>query len=192
MTALVLAKMGVAHLVIYDGDVVSDVNMPTQLHRLSDLGRMKVFGVEEVIQTFSDDTTVYPVDARVTANLSLSGTIVISAVDSISARKDIWKATYRGSCAWYLDARMSAEEFHLHVVNMNNPAQVQKYDRMIREEDDSKIPEIPCTAKATIFCAAMAAGHIGSTVRKIITGLHPAAYLIHNMPNDRLLHIGDA
>jgi molybdopterin/thiamine biosynthesis adenylyltransferase len=192
MTALMLAKMGVAHLVIYDGDTVSPENMPTQLHRLGDLGRGKVFGVEEIIQTFSDDTTVYPVDARVTANLSLSGTIVISAVDSIAARKDIWKATYRGSCAWYIDARMSAEEFQMHCVNMNDAAQVDKYAKMIDAEDDSKIPDIPCTAKATFFCAAIAAGQIGGAVRKIITGLHPAKYLIHNILNDKLFHLGDA
>ena len=37
-TCLALAKMGVPFFTIIDDDVVSDVNMPTQLHRLADLG----------------------------------------------------------------------------------------------------------------------------------------------------------
>ncbi len=40
--------------------------------------------------------------------------------------------------------------------------------------------------------AAIAAGHLGSTVRKIATGIRPAKYLIHNILNDKLFHLGDA
>jgi len=87
---------------------------------------------------------------------------------------------------------MSAEEFQMHCVNMNDPAQVQKYDSMIEAEDDSRIPTLPCTAKATFYTALGAAKNICGAVRKIATGLHPAAFLVENMLHDKLFHLGDA
>jgi hypothetical protein len=52
-------------------------------------------------------------------------------------------------------------------------------------EDD--VPELPCTEKATIYTAAVAAGHIAATVKNIITG-GPTPHLItHHIPNYVLL-----
>lgn len=186
MTALCLAKMGVGNLIVYDDDTVSEANMPTQLHRLGDLGREKVFGLEEIVQTFSDDTAFYPEDIRITADMQLFSSVVVSAVDSIQARKDIWQAVMNGNCGFYLDARMSAEEFHLFSVDLFDPGQIFRYNAKITGEDDSQVPDIPCTAKATFYTAAMAAGHIGSAVRKIASGEKPTGTLVHNIFRDKL------
>ncbi len=188
MTALMLAKMGVGDLVIYDGDVISPENLPTQLHRLETEGEPKVDALAKTLALFSDDTRVYPVDGDVVINGEpLGGKIVISGVDSIAARKVIWDRVRAGHAAWYLDARMSAEEFHLYAVDLNDPLKVAKYEKMISAEDDSRIAEIACTQKATFYCAAMASGHIGSAVRKIATAHKPAYYVVHNIFHDKLM-----
>lgn len=189
MTALTLAKMGVSDLIIYDGDIVSPENLPTQFHRLQDLDRNKVDSLAETIRLFSDDTEVFPCVGRVTPEMSLYGTVVISAVDSIQARKDIWEAVKNGACQWYLDARMAAEELHLYSVNMDHP---EWYEEMISEEDDSQVVDLPCTSKATIFCAALGAAILGRTVRKIITGITPPRYYVQNLVTDFLLSIPGA
>jgi len=187
ITALGLAKMGGHDLVIYDDDVVSEENLPTQLHQLRDLGRSKVYGLEETLQAFSDDTILYPEDQRVTAGMSLYGQVVISAVDSIQARKDIWQAVVNGHCGWYIDARMSAEEYHQYAVKMSDPVSAARYGRMIDAEDDSRIPTLPCTSKATFHTALIAAGHIGAALRLIATGHKPPYYKVHNIFMDRLM-----
>jgi molybdopterin/thiamine biosynthesis adenylyltransferase len=186
MTALVLSKMGVRDIVIYDSDVVAPENLATQLHRLGTEGEPKAEALQKTLALFADDVQIYPMDEHVQAGHQLYGEVVISAVDSIQARKNIWQAVLNGKTRWYLDARMSAEEFQLYTVDMNDLGDAVKYGRMIAYEDDASIPDIPCTQKATFFCAAIAAGHIGATVRKILTGRRPAPYLVHNMLYDRL------
>ena len=186
IAAVTLAKMGVGYINIIDGDIVSDVNLPTQFHALESLGRPKVEAVEAEIRRFSDDTDVIAEQGRMEADGYLYGNIVIAAVDSIASRKAIWSAACRGKCQWFLDGRMAAEEFHLYSVNMK---EWEWYNKIISREDDSRIIEASCTSKATIYCAAAAAGHIGATVRKIATGIQPARYLVHNMIADSLLAI---
>jgi len=192
MAALMLAKMGIPHLTVYDGDTVAPENMSTQLHRLGTEDEPKVEALQKTLTLFSDDTSIYPAYRRITNNDELFGQVVISAVDSIKARKDIWAAVIRGSVGWYIDARMSAEEYQMYVIDMENPEKVAKYDAMISQEDDSKIPDIPCTQKATFYCAAMAAAHIGATVRKIVTGIRPVYYTVQNMLYNRLFALGEA
>lgn len=178
-SALVLSKMGVDGLVLYDGDTVDEVNLPTQFHRLSDLGRSKADAVADLVAEFSDDTIVEAWPKRITGEDALHDRIVISAVDSIQARKDIWQAVKNGRVRWYLDARMAAEEFHLFRVDMKGD--ISWYDAMLAGEDDAHVPDLACTAKATIYCAAIAAGQIGMAVKAIATGEEFPRILIHNI-----------
>ena len=95
-TALTLAKMGYRYMTIYDSDVVSEENTGTQLHKPSDIGTAKVLALALTIEEFSDDISINTMYERVTAETRLYSPIVISAVDSINARKDIWKAVMAG------------------------------------------------------------------------------------------------
>lgn len=187
ITAVTLAKMGVGYMNIIDGDVVSDVNLATQFHALESLDQPKVSALKREILRYADGTDIIDEMGRVEPDGILSGNIVIAAVDSIASRKAIWAAAQRGKPQWFLDARMAAEEFHLYSINMR--ADVGWYDRIISREDDSRVEELPCTAKATFFCGALSAAHLGATVRKIATGITPARYLVHNMIADSLITI---
>jgi molybdopterin/thiamine biosynthesis adenylyltransferase len=189
MTALMLAKMGVEVIAVYDDDIVSPENLATQLHRLDTIGQPKVTALQQTLAAFSDDTLVLPCQDRVTANKTLYGKVVISAVDSIQARKDIWAAVNNGSVGWYIDARMSAEEFQMYTIDMENQERVAKYDEMIASEDDSRIPDAPCTSKATFFCAALSSAIIGRTVRKIVCGIVPPRFYLQNLITDVVISI---
>jgi molybdopterin/thiamine biosynthesis adenylyltransferase len=191
ITALTLAKMGVGNLTVYDGDVVSPENMPTQLHRLGTEDELKVEALQKTLALFGDDTKVFPVAERIDGSEPLNGQVIISAVDSITARQHIWKAVQMGFNSWYFDARMAAEEFHLYCVNTRGGRGLW-YDAMISAEDDSRIADISCTEKATFHCAAAAAGIIGLNVRKILTGLTPKRYTVFNMVADNYLALGEA
>lgn len=187
ITALTLAKMGVGFLAVYDDDTVSEENLATQLHKLHDLGMSKVHALKNTLHLFADDVDFFPSHERITEGEELFGQIVISAVDSIAARKTIWQAVNAGRVQWYIDARMAAEEAHIFAVDMANGQDWAWYNARIEVEDDSQIAPIPCTAKSTFFCGALIAGLLGSTVRKIITGIKPARYLVMNLVTDTFL-----
>jgi len=169
ITGISIAKMGIGWIVIYDDDKVDDVNIPVQFHKYSDIGRNKAYALEDTICKFTDmlNETVVPFASRVDENTDLYGDVIISAVDSIAARKNIWQAVKNFKDRYYLDARMSAQEFHLYCVDLKDEKMVEHYDTIINSEDDESISDEPCTAKATTFTSLFAAGHIANALKRI-------------------------
>jgi glycine/D-amino acid oxidase-like deaminating enzyme len=183
LTALVLAKMGVGHMTVYDHDTVDDVNIATQFHRPSDIGTLKVRALRKTVDEFSGlwlEPRAFPVEA----DTEIQDLIVISALDSIKARKGVWEAVKAHPPLWYLDARMAAEEVHLFAVDMQEP---DWYDAELGQTDENNIAELPCTAKATIYCAAFSAGHLGHAVKRIANGEPLERHIVHNIPSHRIL-----
>ncbi|MCB2146540.1 MAG: ThiF family adenylyltransferase [Deltaproteobacteria bacterium] len=186
--AITLAKMGVAHLALYDDDAVDEVNIATQLHRISDIGKNKALALEEVLSDYAD-TEVVAVPRRVSYDTPFHTDIVISAVDSIHARHNIWAAVKTSRPDWYLDARMASELFQLYTVNMQDQKFMDTYASQLLKLSDESVTDEPCTAKATMFTGFMAAGHIGRAIRMIATR-KPVKFLsVHNILEDSLFGV---
>ena len=172
ITAVALAKMGVGWLEVWDGDTIEDVNVATQFHSAALLGENKATALGPLIQEMAPGIRYHPRGSNVEPGDVLRGTIIISALDSINARKMLWDDVLfheQSRWQWYLDARMGAEEFQLISVDRNS--NWDWYDAFINRWNEDDIPELPCTEKATIYTANGAAAFIGSTVRRISSGL---------------------
>lgn len=199
LTAITLGKMGVGAISIFDIDDVDDVNIATQFFGVSDVGNNKAHAVENMLKELAGYSGIDALgfDVRFDENLTLEyglfpeRDLYISAVDSIESRKGIWQAINSSlilpgkdlTNKWYLDARMGAEVFELFVVNLNQP---MWYEDHIRRASDEDIPDLPCTSKATIYTANIAAGHIGAAVRRIATGDQVPGFLSHDIINNEL------
>ena len=182
-TAIALAKMGVASLTVLDMDDVGTENLATQLHKLSDVGMSKVKAIGATISEYANDVWVETYKREVDRyNIQeFPSKFLICAVDNIKARQEAWAGVSGTKASFFIDARMSAEEFHLYVVDLKDTAAVERYDKMIWQENDEDVPDLPCTMKATIYTAFMAAGHICNAVKKLAMGeKHPFA-VIHNI-----------
>ncbi len=166
-TGLGLGKMGVGSLAVFDFDQVDEENIATQIYRTSDVGNSKVKALKGMLQDFTDETDIHAIEHRVEADGELFGHVVISAVDSITARQAIWEAVKRGSCKYYLDARMSAETFQLFAVDPRNS---KWYENLLQGLNEEDVPDDACTAKATIYTALFAGGRIGHAVKQVIKG----------------------
>jgi molybdopterin/thiamine biosynthesis adenylyltransferase len=190
MTALVLAKMGVRQLTVWDDDTVSDENIPTQWHRVSDIGNPKVFSLQRSLEEFSDEIMFEGKQERIHENSDFERfNLLVSAVDSITARQNIWGAVTRSMVDWYVDARMAAEEFQAFIVNTHDLQVVERYHAMLMSLNENDIPDMPCTEKATFFCASIAAGHIGAILRNIIRNEQESHRIIHYIPQFHVLSV---
>ncbi|RPJ36198.1 MAG: hypothetical protein EHM35_08540 [Planctomycetaceae bacterium] len=182
LTAITLAKMGVPYLKIYDPDAVSGVNIATQFYRHFDVERAKVDALRETVGQFADDVSVDVAASSIACFESspedITNPIIISAVDSIHARQEIWEVVRCAPFRWYLDARMGAEVFQLYAVS---GSETGWYDRLMLVQDDRNVPDEPCTAKATIYTACIAAGQIGLVLREIVTGSTPPKFMVHDI-----------
>jgi hypothetical protein len=193
LTAITLAKMGVPAIMLFDDDTVDAINIATQFHRPLDVERAypKVEAVAEMIEMFSDETDVYAQQKRVDSSTpweDILNPVIISAVDSIVARQEIWQVVknlvnrqHEGE--WYLDARMSAEVFQLYAVDLWNPEAMDDYDAGLMKLKEDDVPAEACTQKSTIYTACVASGLIGRALRQIVTGASPEKFLNFDIKN---------
>jgi molybdopterin/thiamine biosynthesis adenylyltransferase len=186
MAAILLSKMSDSEIQVYDDDRVEEVNIATQFYRTEDVRRNKVIAISEIAGQFSDSASFIPVPERYPSTSQNPAWMVISGVDSIASRKAIWQdLRIANDWKWYLDARMGAEKFELYCVSRDD---TDWYSSLLSHQQDELIPDEPCTAKATFYTAAMAAGHIGKTIRKILAGIKPPLWLSHDIFTDTILY----
>ena len=186
IAAIVLAKLGIGFLTIWDGDVVSEENLATQFHLAENLGINKAFAISDEVGVYADDVKVSCVKHKVTETSNIRDNIIISAVDSILARQQIWKAA-KGNCLWYLDARMAAEVAHLYTVNMTQDT--SWYEDFLMAQDDASVPDLACTSKATIFGGTASATLIAKTVRMIASNMTPKKRVFWDILSDSLIAV---
>jgi molybdopterin/thiamine biosynthesis adenylyltransferase len=182
--SIALAKMGIDRFHLVDPDTVEFVNIPTQLLRHSDVGKPKVESVANIMKQLSDTVSGTMAMERIDENNTLREDIIISSVDSIDARKAIWEAVLKSESRWYLEARMGAEVFQLYTVNTGDP---DWYSGHLSTLQDDEIADDPCTAKATIYTAFIAAGHIAHQVKRILMDQQLPRVLIHDIRNNQLV-----
>lgn len=152
--------MGCQDITVYDGDTVEDHNLPNQLYGLDDIGHNKAYSLARKIQSelgisarcvqrhFTNDTT---------------GEIVISCVDSMQTRIDIWQHVKKQrDVRLYLEARMGAEMCRIYSINPNY--NIPWYEDMLYT-DDHALP-LPCTARATIYTGSLIASLLCYQVKR--------------------------
>jgi molybdopterin/thiamine biosynthesis adenylyltransferase len=187
LTAVVLSKLGIGYLTLFDDDYVDTVNLATQFFRVYDVEKYKVDAVINQISQYTDDVEATGFHERVSPSMPypalVRSEVVISAVDSITARQDIWEVVRR-KVGWYIDARMAAESFQCYIVPGYD---TDWYDALIRAQREEDVPELPCTSKATFYCASLAAAHLGNIVRKIITGEPLPKRIVQDLVSNTLL-----
>lgn len=180
-TTLSLAKMGMHDITVFDFDKVSVENMNSQFYRFSDIGRLKVYALDSLIQDFTGiNIKTKPIAYT---NEVLEG-IVICALDSMKARKAVFDAhgmnTFK---TWFvIDPRMGAEMASLAVYDPKSSSDCETYKKSLYS--DSEGLSEPCTAKATVYTASLISGLVVKAVKDILVKKP-------NRLNSAMWHIGN-
>lgn len=160
---LALAKMGCREITVYDHDTVEEHNIPNQLYRLEDIGRSKVEALAGIVKAYTGFSLgVRPerFDGQKPQGM------VISAVDSMQARRQIWERSvrYRAGVPLYVDARMGAEVARIYTIQPSDPDDVRFYEATLHGDEEAF--RLPCTARAIIYTGFSIAGLIANQVKK--------------------------
>ena len=145
--ALSLAKMGVRNITVYDLDTVEEHNLPNQFYRQCDIGKPKVIALQEIIEQFEGiQITVKNEKYR---GQRLDG-VVITCVDSMDARLNIWKFVMNNSdVQLYIDSRMGAEVMRVYTVNPMDIYQCRAYEENLYPSSEAL--QERCTAKTIMY-----------------------------------------
>lgn len=184
-TALLLLKMGVPSLVLYDNDDIEPHNLPNQLYRTQDIGARKVDALNAILSAYkTEEQTIH-------ARPSLYGgsitPLIVSGVDSMASRADIW-GKIKDSEDWklYIDARMGGELLRIYTVR-NTPESRAVYEATLY--DDSEAEEAPCTEKAILYNTFACASIIGAQVKRYYMEEETPNQIIFDIKNNLYLPI---
>jgi molybdopterin/thiamine biosynthesis adenylyltransferase len=167
--ALVLAKMGFVNVLVYDHDKVECHNIDNQIYGPAHIGHTKVDAIEDICLELAD-LEIYGIEHQVgisTAKSALSlNSIVVVAVDSMSARKLIWEGLKEWKFGWLIDPRMGAEQLQIYTVNPNLFPEHARYESLLFEDKDAV--QEPCTAKTIMYTPFIAAGLVAHQIKRLV------------------------
>ena len=164
---LALAKMGCRALAAYDDDRVEAHNIPNQAYRLADVGRLKVEALADLVR----DAAGVPLAIRAerVREQRLQG-VVVTAVDTMAARREIWLRgiRHRAAVPLYLDARMGAEVARILTVRPADPDDIRRYEASLHADEGALV--LPCTAQAIVYTGFSIAALVAGQIKKFLTG----------------------
>ena len=154
--AVMLAKMGVLELTVYDHDSVESHNIPMSVYRQKlDLMRPKVHALADIIRDEADqeiDARYKPYDGEPLAGM------VVCCVDTMEARQLIWKKVreHRGEVDLLVDTRTSEQFVQVFAIQPNDPDDIDLYEHYLRYSTKEAAPPM-CGRHSTKFIASLAA-----------------------------------
>ena len=203
-TTFGLSKLGVKDIYVIDNDIVEEVNIPVQLYSLRDAQTKlpKVAALSSRVSSntnrglrmsgqFIDETTdlnnllFYKVGCT-PSTITDSTAIVISCVDNMKARQDIFKILKVANGAkfrylWLIDGRMAGQVIQVYTCNLPSDSSVKEYEQTLYSDDLStikndeirEISEAKCTERAIVDVSFTIAGLIIRLYRMIAKGQPP-------------------
>ena len=151
--ALQLAALGAPRLRLFDFDRVEPTNITTQGYsQRDDLGALKVEATRRAVQAIDPSISVDVVADRYRPEHAASP-VVFCCVDTISARKAIWR-TVQDRCEFWCDARMLGEV--ARILTVAGPTGHGEYAKTLFPQAEAQAGS--CTSRSTIYGASIAAG----------------------------------
>lgn len=164
-TSLLISRLGVKSLTLYDDDTVELGNISGQFYSSNDVDRFKVDAIQAAINRYSVYYNVTSINQRFENNNSMVSPVVISCLDSMSARRTVFNAwryavnnSEDKSKFLFIDGRLSAETLQVFAVPGDDDSAIRRYKESIfpDHEADTEI----CSYKQTSFMANMIASLI--------------------------------
>lgn len=156
----ILARMQVP-MTLYDHDTVERHNLTTQTYGEKDIGKTKVAAVLEQLVAIQPEHPHLAVAEKFSIGEEKYD-LVVSAVDSIEARKSIATEMIEKKLELpIVDARVGQEQ--VEVYYFQNP---EAWLKQLPEEGDTD----PCGARFTAYSAVVAAGFAANNVKRHLLG----------------------
>jgi molybdopterin/thiamine biosynthesis adenylyltransferase len=186
--SLFLAKMGIPKFILYDADIIQTHNISNQMFPRDSINKRKVDAVADEIIRMSpmSRTTVEKHFSRFDRDSDVESRIIISCLDSMESRKDVWHAVkWSYSVDLYIDARMGGEVAKVYAIRPMREDSAF-YEPSLKQGDH----HVACTASSIAYNVAMIAAIVGSNVRRFLTDLTVPRLMIGDSLNLQFIRMG--
>ena len=162
--ALLLSRLKINKLTIYDNDKVDLSNMSGQLFKVSDVGNYKVDSIVNTMREYSNFYNVLGLRQLYNETSSFSK-IMMCGVDNMEARKTAFYTwydailncdeSYKKECL-FIDGRLSATDLQVFAIQGNDDRAIEVYkDKWLFSDYEAE--ETICSFKQTTYMANMIA-----------------------------------
>ena len=173
--ALQLAAMGIPWLQLLDFDVIEESNLASQGYLEDDLGRPKAQATTDLCRRVNKGLEVHEVNNRFRRSMD-TGNVTFACVDAIEIRRLIWESV-KNTAGFFSDGRMTAEV--IRILTACDSKSREYYPTTLFAADQAY--QGSCTAKATIYCANIAAGLMLAQFTKHLRNLPVEADIQFNL-----------
>jgi len=157
---MLLARLGIEDITVYDFDIVEDHNLGHQAYRVKDIGNKKVLALKEIIEEATG--TIIKTSEMEVNGFDIKTDILVLAVDSMEYRKMIYQNASYMNC---IDCRMGGEEIQVYSFSCLDKDQYKK--TLFTDEESSPLP---CGGKAIGYVSYIATGLMENTIKKMMQG----------------------
>jgi molybdopterin-synthase adenylyltransferase len=188
-TSLALAKLGIKHLTLVDPDMVEDHNLPNQMFPSSQVGEPKVQAAMR--QAFvHNPECIIQCKAVMLEDQDFYGGIVVSGLDSMEARHNLWYDHIKNNPAVprYIDARLDGERVVIYTVRPTVEADHEGYEATLYSDDEAEAGA--CTARNIIDVGFLVASQITRAVRRELNDDPLDAVTFINVENNTIMKQG--
>lgn len=175
--ALLLSRLDIKYLTMYDDDFVDSVNLAGQFYRKSQIKAYKAQAISTAIKEYSSYYSCN-VCTRKFESTSLASKIMICGFDNMEARKVFyfrWAAyldqhpSEAKECL-FIDGRLSADTFQVLCIKGDDEYNMKRYEEKFLF-NDSEADETICSFKQTSFMANMIASYMVNLFVNFISNL---------------------
>ena len=174
--AVELARLGVGSFYLVDGDVVEDVNLPSQAYTTADVGSTKAAACAAAVKAVSDHATISTEQKMLAGGEVFAPGVVILAVDDMDVRKQIVELSlaWRPSYPLVIDGRMAGQNLQLFAFNPSDQAQLDRWQSFWFPAEEAR--QVACGGRSVSYIGALVGGLIASHVQKQLKG-EPVPFL---------------
>ncbi|GEM_PF-975655 len=149
---LELVRLGIRQIRVWDDDIVSGVNIANQAFGMSDIGRLKVEAIRDLVRTTTGGNIVTRA-SRAPDGTPL-GNVVFALPDTMAGRKAIYTSVKMTFATERLfETRMGVDELRVYSIDPNRDTDTRGYEATLYE--DGKAAQVsPCGAPISVGATA--------------------------------------
>ena len=164
VSAMLMARTGIGRIVLYDDDTLEEWNCTGGLFDKSYLGKPKVESVQSLIR-IATGREIETRNEKFVRGVEVEDfDIILSGVDSMSARRQIWDLLLDiRSWNTYIDARMGGHVSEVFTVKRRDRPKFEWYQETLGVQ----VAPMACGTEATSYVMARLSSMVGRSVRSV-------------------------
>lgn len=175
--ALLLSRLDIRYLTLYDDDTVDSVNLAGQFYGKNQIKAYKASAISTAIHEYSNYYNCNACTKKFDIN-SVASRIMICGFDNMEARKIFYrrwlyylnKYPSTANESLFIDGRLSADTFQVLCIKGDDTYNRKRYEEKFLF-DDSEADETICSFKQTSFMANMIASYMVNLFVNFISNL---------------------